>query len=209
MSGDDHSREESEYLSNRPNVKFFCDVTYDPFLYMQDNHKTYGIVFFVDIGFTISLVEWEATIPTLWSTVKEFMHLHPEHIAKDNSMGFLSDNDGEGYNLCHFWSNFEIADMDFWRGEAYQAFFDFLESKGGFYYERWGDAPVHSIAAALFANKSEIHFFRDIGYRHDPFQHCPQGDDWSRGKCACDPDDSFGESEDLAERIALNGRMRL
>jgi hypothetical protein len=33
------------------------------------------------------------------------------------------------------WSNFEIADMDFWRGEAYQAFFQYLESKGGFYYE--------------------------------------------------------------------------
>ena len=33
------------------------------------------------------------------------------------------------------WSNFEIADMDFWRSEPYQAFFDFLESKGGFYYE--------------------------------------------------------------------------
>ena len=33
------------------------------------------------------------------------------------------------------WSNFEIADMDFWRGEAYQKFFDFLERKGGFYYE--------------------------------------------------------------------------
>ena len=33
------------------------------------------------------------------------------------------------------WSNFEIADMDFWRSEAYQAYFDYLESKGGFYYE--------------------------------------------------------------------------
>jgi hypothetical protein len=33
------------------------------------------------------------------------------------------------------WSNFEIADMDFWRSEAYQEFFDHLESKGGFYYE--------------------------------------------------------------------------
>lgn len=33
------------------------------------------------------------------------------------------------------WSNFEIADMEFWRGEAYQKFFDHLESKGGFYYE--------------------------------------------------------------------------
>lgn len=33
------------------------------------------------------------------------------------------------------WSNFEIADMDFWRGEAYSQFFDFLDRKGGFYYE--------------------------------------------------------------------------
>jgi hypothetical protein len=35
------------------------------------------------------------------------------------------------------WSNFEIADMDFWRGEAYGKFFDFLDHKGGFYYEVW------------------------------------------------------------------------
>ena len=33
------------------------------------------------------------------------------------------------------WSNFEIANMDFWRGEAYSKFFDFLDRKGGFYYE--------------------------------------------------------------------------
>ena len=36
---------------------------------------------------------------------------------------------------CTVWSNFEIADMDFWRGEAYSQFFEHLESKGGFYYE--------------------------------------------------------------------------
>lgn len=33
------------------------------------------------------------------------------------------------------WSNFEIADMDFWRGEAYSKFFEYLDSQGGFYYE--------------------------------------------------------------------------
>ena len=83
--------------------------------------------------------------------------------------------------------------MDFWRGPAYTAFFDFLEKSGGFYYERWGDAPVHSIAASLFAKKEQTHFFRDVGYRHDPFQRCPQGDYHSGGKCWCDTTDSFGE----------------
>ena len=38
-------------------------------------------------------------------------------------------------NRHKVWSNFEIANMDFWRGEAYSKFFDFLDRKGGFYYE--------------------------------------------------------------------------
>ncbi|KAK7054875.1 hypothetical protein VNI00_003338 [Paramarasmius palmivorus] len=177
------------YWRVEPDVKFFCDVNYDPFLYMQEHDKIYS--------FTISLYEWEPTIPTLWSTVQEFIKEHPEYVEPHNALGFLTDN-GQNYNLCHcesfpllFWSNFEIADMDFWRGEAYQAFFDFLESKGGFYYERWGDAPVHSIAAALFARRDQIHFFRDIGYRHEFFQHCPSGDQWRNGHCSCDPNDTF------------------
>jgi len=171
------------YWRVEPDVKFFCDMQYDPFVYMEDNDKVYS--------FTISLVEWEPTIPTLWSTVKEFIATHPQYIEEQNAMDYLSADGGQSYNLCHFWSNFEIADMDFWRGEAYQAFFQYLESKGGFYYERWGDAPVHSIAASLFARKDQIHFFRDIGYRHDPFQHCPSGVQWERGRCACDPNDTF------------------
>jgi alpha 1,2-mannosyltransferase len=104
--------------------------------------------------------------------------------------------------------------MDFWRGEAYMAFFDYLDRTGGFYYEvrtyistvsplllqltvdaikRWGDAPVHSIAAALFAGKSRIHFFREIGYEHSPYTHCPADEVlWKRGRCTCDPARSFG-----------------
>jgi Mannosyltransferase len=42
------------------------------------------------------------------------------------------------YLLIDFWtvwSNFEIADMDFWRSPAYTAFFEHLDSTGGFYYE--------------------------------------------------------------------------
>ncbi|KAF8910943.1 glycosyltransferase family 15 protein [Gymnopilus junonius] len=167
----------------RPDVKFFCDLDYDPFLIMQDQNKMYG--------FTISLYEYEATIPTLWNAVREFIHANPKLVSPDNAMAFLSDDGGETYNRCHFWSNFEIGNLDLWRGEAYSKFFDFLDQKGGFYYERWGDAPVHSIGAALFARKDQIHFFNDIGYRHEPFQHCPQGEAHKRGKCWCDNAQNF------------------
>ncbi|KAJ7634998.1 glycosyltransferase family 15 protein [Roridomyces roridus] len=166
------------YWRVEPDIEYFCDIPYDPFHFMQENDKIYG--------FTISFFEWQPTIPTLWANVKDFMAKYPQYVADDNAMNYLSDDGGETYNLCHFWSNFEIADMDFWRGPAYTAFFDFLESRGGFYYERWGDAPVHSIAVALFAPKTRLHFFKDIGYRHTPFQHCPQGPEWKANSCNCE-----------------------
>ncbi|KAI0054089.1 glycosyltransferase family 15 protein [Auriscalpium vulgare] len=136
---------------------------------------------------------------TLWDTVKEFMADNADLIPADNMMDFISNDGGRTYNLCHFWSNFEIADLDFWRSDAYTRFFSHLDRKGGFYYERWGDAPVHSIAAALFLRKEQTHFFGDIGYRHAPLQLCPQGDAWARGRCSCDPKDSF----DVAENSCL------
>jgi alpha 1,2-mannosyltransferase len=52
------------------------------------------------VGFTITMYEYEATIQTLWSTVKSFMSKHPEYIAPDNALGFMEKEDGK-YNLCH------------------------------------------------------------------------------------------------------------
>ncbi|CAK5265628.1 unnamed protein product [Mycena citricolor] len=168
------------YWRIEPDVHFHCSLTFDPFLYMEEQKKVYS--------FTIALYEWAPTIPTLWDTVKDFIKKYPEYVAPRNAMGFVSDDGGEGFNMCHFWSNFEIADMDFWRGEIYTKFFEFLDATGGFYYERWGDAPVHSIAAALFLDKSKIHFFNEIGYEHPPNQHCPTDNDvWTKGMCGCDP----------------------
>jgi alpha 1,2-mannosyltransferase len=112
----------------------------------------------------------QATIPTLWDTTKEFIKEHPEYLPEDNLMEWVSNDGGETYNLCHWWSNFEIARVGFWQSEAYTAYVDALDRAGGFYYERWGDAPVHSIAAALFLKKDEVHFFQSVGYRHEPFQ---------------------------------------
>ncbi|GAA5972185.1 hypothetical protein JCM8115_007148 [Rhodotorula mucilaginosa] len=161
-----------------PNVQYFCDLDYDPFRYMQDHEKKYG--------WTVSLYEYESTIPTLWEKTKEFIKTNPGYLAEPNMKEWIAPGDGETYNRCHFWSNFEIADMDFFRSEPYSRYFDHLDRSGGFSYERWGDAPVHSIAAALFLQPQEIHWFHDIGYRHEPFQHCPQG---ATDRCACDPHD--------------------
>ncbi|KAF8493887.1 alpha-1,2-mannosyltransferase-like protein, partial [Russula emetica] len=140
-------------------------------------------------GFTITLYEFQHTIESLCSTV---LASRIQYLAPNNAMNFLSENGGASYNLCHFWSNFEIADMDFWRGEAYAAFFNCLDHNGGFYYERWGDMLVHSITAALLAGKDRIQFFREIGYEHSPYTHCPLEEHlWKQARCSCEPSCSF------------------
>ncbi|KAF7794142.1 hypothetical protein EIP86_005273 [Pleurotus ostreatoroseus] len=172
------------YWRVEPDVLFYCNVDSDPFLHMEDNNKTYG--------FTITLYEFAATITTLWGTVKNFTKEYPQYISDNNAMGYLSDDNGNSYNLCHFWSNFEIADLDFWRGEAYSKFFEYLDATGAFYYERWGDAPVHSIAASLFLPKDKIHFFDNIGYEHHPFMHCPRDSrTWEQERCGCAQQHNF------------------
>lgn len=44
--------------------------------------------------------------------------------------------EGESYNMCHFWSNFEIARLDWFRSKEYEEFFDMMDKSGGFWTER-------------------------------------------------------------------------
>ncbi|KAG5956375.1 hypothetical protein E4U58_006637 [Claviceps cyperi] len=172
------------YWRVEPSIELFCDIHYDPFRVMHEGNKKYS--------FVLSLYEYAETIKTLWDSTKKFIKNHPEHIAQDNSLGFLSDDNGDTYNNCHFWSNFEVGNLNWLRSKAYIDFFESLDKDGGFFYERWGDAPVHSIAASLMLNKSQIHFFNDIAYYHVPFTHCPTGEKVrTQLRCHCNPKDNF------------------
>lgn len=165
------------YFRVEPEVEYFCDFPYDPFRIMRENNKKYG--------FVISLYEYEDTIPTLWDAVEEYIEDNKGDVDMErNSYDFLTDSgiigkfspiidSNSDYNLCHFWSNFEIGDLNFFRSDRYRRFFEFLDSKGGFYYERWGDAPVHSIGVSLLLDRDEIIHFDELGYTHAPFSTCP------------------------------------
>lgn len=48
----------------------------------------------------------------------------------------LESMEGEVYNMCHFWSNFEIARLDWFRSKEYQDFFEAMDRSGGFFMER-------------------------------------------------------------------------
>lgn len=181
------------YWRVEPGIKLYCDVDYDPFVFMQMNNKSYG--------FTMALYEYYETVPTLWEQTQKFFSAHPEYLAKDASVHFISDDQGmKGklpseftWNRCHMWSNFEIGNLRLWRSKEYTEYFDWLDKAGGFFYERWGDAPVHSIAVSLLVDRSRLHHFDDIGYYHNPWNHCPANRKkyHDTGRCNCDPNQSF------------------
>lgn len=154
------------YWRVEPDIKFTCDIKDDPFRVLRETGKKYG--------FTLALYEIPFVVGGLWDATREFMEKYPEYIHPHNAIRFARlDGDDQSYNNCHFWSNFEVADLDFFRSEAYETYFNHLDRSGGFFYDRWGDAPVHSLAVSLLMDRNDLHWFKDIGYYHPPFQNCP------------------------------------
>lgn len=104
-------------------------------------------------GFTISLYEESDTCPSLFRLTSDWKTAHRIPTTElwkamvsaswipfplRRLMSWLPQHDalGDGWSLCHYWSNFEIADLDFFRGRRYQEYFDYLDRHGGFYFER-------------------------------------------------------------------------
>jgi alpha 1,2-mannosyltransferase len=174
------------YWRLEPGTRLLCNVPEDPFVRMQTQDAKYG--------FTIAIHEYMKTVPTLWKTTLNFMaeykKMHPQW--NPSLMRFFGNgNDPEnGYNGHHFWSNFEIGSLKWLRSDAYVSYFNYLDREGGFFYERWGDAPVHSLAVGLFIERKEdVIWFEDIGYFHNPMEHCPSDKKkYADLQCECETD---------------------
>jgi mannosyltransferase len=151
------------YWRLEPEIKYFCDITYDPFLKMIEHNKTYG--------FTIAVKELKETVPNIWRYASAYKRVNnitsqglwemfvepepekqaqkeeekpqlPEEILKGDpgrqSVGEIDPEamEGEKYNMCHFWSNFEIARLSWFRSKEYEDFFQMMDRSGGFWMER-------------------------------------------------------------------------
>ncbi|CAN3499919.1 probable mannosyltransferase Ktr5p [Diutina catenulata] len=260
------------YWRVEPDVTFFCDITYDPFVEMENNGKKYG--------FNVFIPDLYYSLPGLFREVNHFIRKNNIKPRDERTWGlFMEDRlrmesknydvgdfngsysdvvrslrnriiykrfaaipnksnelmgqfapliewmsgetrrkrplyedrlDQWDYNWFHFWTNFEIARVDLFTSEFYQKYFDHLDKSGGFFKERWGDAPVRSLALGLMTTIDEIHYFRDIGYKHSELAHCPfngdenDGDD-SRVGCRCKcPRNANLETKSSIERWARN-----
>lgn len=145
--------------------RFFCAVEYDVFQYMSDNYKVYG--------FTLKVYDDPMTLPSLWPQTLDFIAANPQHLSHRMAWNWLTHSTwrpehnarANGYSTCHLRSKFEIGDLEFWR-LCLRVFLPGFGSNERVFYERWGDAPVHSIALGLFTNVARIHWFENpIGWK--------------------------------------------
>lgn len=121
---------------------------------MARNNKVYG--------FTIALWEEPATCPSLFREISDWKETHrikttelwratmtpswmPWPFRSMMSWFRHRDRHGDGWSLCHYWSNFEIANLEFFRGRGYQDLFEHLDQTGGFYFERVCHLPLSPI----------------------------------------------------------------
>ncbi|KAI1817253.1 glycosyltransferase family 15 protein [Poronia punctata] len=179
-----------------PGVKFSCNINYDVFRFMRDNDLAYGfnMVILDDARSFPSL--WDKTKAFVksnselihpdadfdWLLQKPLNEESMPHGSKQPGNDGSVDDDTEDrldrlyhmeYNNCQFYSNFEIGSLGFFRSEEHISYFRHLDRAGGFYYERFGDAPIHTISVSLFLPKSRTWYFRDIGYAHGLCEQCP------------------------------------
>ncbi|PAA67564.1 hypothetical protein BOX15_Mlig021855g1 [Macrostomum lignano] len=65
-----------------------------------------------------------------------------------------------------FFNNFEVSSLKVWRSQQYRDFLEHVDSLGGFYTHRWGDAPIKTMALSMIVPETEICKFNNVTYKH-------------------------------------------
>lgn len=155
---------------------FAANSTSDPFMHMELNNKTYGFTIAVkELKETVpNLFRYASAYMRanglksqgLWEMFLEEQKKPkpkpaepaninlPEELRRQAGPEKLPDIDmeameGEKYNMCHFWSNFEIARLDFFRSKEYEEFFQIMDRSGGFWNERVGSIWAQYLIRSL------------------------------------------------------------
>lgn len=79
--------------------------------------------------------------------------------------------EGEKYNMCHFWSNFEIARLDWFRSKEYNEFFEMMDRSGGFWMERVShtNGAFLLIFSQIFLTNLAALFFSGVTHPFTPW----------------------------------------
>ena len=124
------------------------NIDYDVFQLMKEHDILYG--------YNAIVIESPLCMIGLWEAASNYMKLlklESQYLKRWPRFGM-------------FYNNFEISNLRIWRSREYRGFMRHVDGLGGIYKYRWGDAPIKSIALAMFVSPEKIHKFKRIGYQH-------------------------------------------
>jgi hypothetical protein len=124
------------------------DINYDIFEFMSDHDIIYG--------YTIVTGDAPRCVTGLWNNAA--LYIQHRHLTTE----FFN----EWPRPSIYYNNFEVSAMKLWYSKEYQDYINMIDHTGGIYYNRWGDAPIKTIAVTMFVPRNKTHCFSDIRYRH-------------------------------------------
>lgn len=200
------------YWRVEPDVKYTCNLPDDPFKTMVNENKVYGFVLAMTEDKRTVRKLWKESRHYFenldrWKNVNVNLEEENDNSNNNNntisdgeryesitntSLGFIEQNTDSNelvrgeFNYCHYWSNFEIGNLNFFRNPEYDNYFKTLDKTGNFFYERWGDAPVHTIAISYLLTPEQIKYFDNTGYYHEKIGNCPRDRSlYKKLQCSC------------------------
>jgi len=114
-------------------------IPYDIFELAKQNEIYYGFVKIEEDN--------PKVVEGLWDTVKE---KYPNDLPE---------------NLM-FYTNFELGKMSWFLTSGYMEFYNYLDSIGGIYTKRWGDAPIKFLGVNLLMDQKNISQMGGFVYNH-------------------------------------------
>lgn len=143
-------------------------IDYDLFRHMEANDLWYGYI--------VMLKEKPEVAVGLWEATKAYIK---QHGLESPATRALEAANGD-WNYRYYYNNFEIIKLEFGRSRAYQDYFSYLDRLGGIYKHRWGDAPIRTLAVAMFVPEKKVHQFKDVPYSHAGYYTHLQHRIWDR-----------------------------
>lgn len=124
-------------------------INYNVFDRMAENNAIYGYINIQN--------DHIGAIKNLWETCEAYF-------SKENCI-FKDENKGIHFKRVYY-SNFEIFNMEWFKDKPYQNFYNYIDSTGGIFINRWGDHVLRYIALNALGQKDRCLFFHDIHYYH-------------------------------------------
>ena len=169
----------------KPGTVLSCEVDYDVFRVMQDSGKLIG----VSGSFKIeNLGDFDFE-----KSYKNLKDKHQDMIREDNLESFLlerndQNNDDKKFDKCELlMESFSLSNLNFWRSETYQNYFEIIDKEGPIFYNGWTINKVQTLAITLLMSQNSFKFFDNLGFENDDYVNCPIDDlVYNTYRCECD-----------------------